>query len=84
VKPWLSYTLIRLGLIAAVLTVLLLLGVEGWIAAIFAALVGLCVAYLFFRPQRDRLISSVMKPEPTTDDDIEDSLADGFDESEDR
>jgi hypothetical protein len=73
VKPWISYTLIRLGIIAAALTVLLLLGVEGWIAAIFAALIGLCVAYLFFRPQRDKLIQSVQKSTTSDDDSAEDS-----------
>jgi hypothetical protein len=76
VKPWLSYTIIRLGLIAAALTVLLLLGVEGWIAAIFAALIGLCVSYLFFRPQRDRLIQSVQK-QTTTADDSDENAEDG-------
>jgi hypothetical protein len=73
VKPWLSYTLIRLGIIAVALTVLLLLGIEGWIAAILAALIGLCVAYLFFRPQRDKLIDSVRKPNANDDSEFEDS-----------
>ena len=71
-KPWISYTLIRLGLFAAALTVLLLLGVEGWIAAIFAALIGLCIAYLFFRPQRDNLIRSVQRTTASDDETAED------------
>ncbi len=58
-KPWVTYSLIRLGLFAGALAILLLLNVPGWIAAIAAALIGLSVAYIFFRPQRDALIESV-------------------------
>lgn len=43
---------------AAVLTVLLVLRIEPWIAAIVAAVVGLCVAYIFFRPQREAVARS--------------------------
>lgn len=70
-KPWVSYSLIRLGLFAMTLTLLMLLGVPGWLAAIAAALVGFSVAYIFFRPQRDRLIDSV-RTAPSTDEDVED------------
>jgi hypothetical protein len=73
VKPWVSYSLIRLGLFAVALTALLLLGVPEWLAAIAAALIGLSVAYIFFRPQRDELIASVRRV-PTTDEEAEDAL----------
>jgi hypothetical protein len=72
VKPWVSYSLIRLGIFAAALTLLLLLGVPGWVAAIAAALIGLSIAYIFFRPQRDELIESVRRT-PSTDEDVEDA-----------
>lgn len=71
-KPWVSYSLIRLGLFAVTLTALLLLRVPEWLAAIAAALIGLSVAYIFFRPQRDELIASVRRV-PTTDEDAEDA-----------
>jgi len=71
VKPWVSYSLIRVALFAVTLTLLMLLGVPGWLAAIAAALVGFSVAYIFFRPQRDRLIESV-RTAPSTDEDVED------------
>ena len=58
-KPWLSYSLIRLGLFAVTLTALLLLGVPGWLSAIVSALIGLSVAYIFFRPQRDAVAESI-------------------------
>ena len=71
-KPWLSYSLIRIGVFAAALTVLLLVGVPGWVAAIVAAVIGLTVAYIFFRPQRDEFIASVRKA-PTADEEVEDA-----------
>lgn len=73
VKPWVTYSLIRLGIFALVLAALLLLGVPGWIAAIAAALIGFSVSYIFFRPQRDELIASVQR-KPTSDEDAEDEL----------
>jgi membrane protein implicated in regulation of membrane protease activity len=75
VKPWVVYSLIRVGVFAAVFAVLYLLAeLEWWLAAIIAAAVGLCVSYLFFRPQRDELVRSITtRPEsPRTDESAED------------
>lgn len=71
-KPWVSYSLIRLALFGVTLTVLMLLGVPGWLSAVAAALIGLSVAYIFFRPQRDELIASVRRA-PSADEDVEDA-----------
>ena len=73
-KPWLVYSLVRLGLFAAVFALLYgVLNFEPWLAAVIAAIVGLCLAYLFFRPQRDRAISSIIaKPETRGDELAED------------
>ena len=60
-SPLVKYSLIRIGLFAGVLVILLLVGVPGWIAAIAAALVALSVAYIFFRRQRDDAIAAVTK-----------------------
>jgi L-lactate permease len=56
VKPgrtWLVYTLIRLGLFAAVLIVLLLLQITPWLAAVIAALIALCISIIFLRKPRE-------------------------------
>jgi len=71
VQPWVTYSLLRLGIFAIALTALMLLGVPGWIAAIAAAVIGFSVAYIFFRPQRDKLIDAV-RTAPSTDEDVED------------
>lgn len=52
-KPWVLYSLARLGIFAVALATLLLLGVTGWIAALVAAVIGLCVAYIFFGKLRN-------------------------------
>lgn len=54
-KTWVSYSLLRLALFAAALTLLLLLSVPGWIAAIVAAIISFCVSYLFFGRQRAKV-----------------------------
>ena len=57
-RPWLTYSLLRIGLFAAVFAVLALSGVNTILAAVIAAVFGLCVTYIFFRPQRDRVAAS--------------------------
>jgi Flp pilus assembly protein TadB len=71
VKPWLAYLIVRLGLFGVALTVLLLLGITPWIAALIAAVIGMSLAYIFFRPLRERLIDSVRTANPHADSDDE-------------
>ena len=59
-KPWILYSLIRVGIFAVVFALLYLVAeLAWWVAALIAAAVGLCLAYLFFRPQRDELVRSI-------------------------
>lgn len=53
VKPWVLYSLVRVGIFAIALAVLLVVGVDWWLAAILAAVIGLCIAYIFFGKLRD-------------------------------
>jgi hypothetical protein len=59
VSPWVQYSLIRIGVFAAVLTVLLLLRLEWWLAAIVAAVIGLCVSFIFFGDLRTRVATDL-------------------------
>ena len=54
-RPWIAYTLVRVGLFALFFAVLFALGLEWWLAAIVAAALGFCVAYIFFRRLRERV-----------------------------
>jgi hypothetical protein len=61
VKPWVLYSAIRVGIFAASFALLYwALGVTWWLAAVLAAVIGLCVAYLFFRPQRDEVVNALV------------------------
>jgi hypothetical protein len=53
VKPWVAYSLIRIGIFAAVFALLMLAAVPWWLAAVIAAVVGLSVSYIFFSRLRD-------------------------------
>ncbi len=52
-KPWIAYSLVRVGVFAVVFAALMLANVTWWLAAVIAAVVGLCVAYIFFGKLRD-------------------------------
>lgn len=69
-KPWITYTLIRLGIFAGVFALLYgVFGVHWAIAAVIAAVLGLSVSYLFFRKQRDAaLVSLAAKPRSAVSD----------------
>ena len=52
-KPWLAYSLLRLGVFAVVFALLMLANVPWWLSAVIAAVIGLCVGYIFFGRLRD-------------------------------
>jgi MFS superfamily sulfate permease-like transporter len=61
VRPWIKYALIRIVLFAGVLAVLMIwTPAPVWLSPIIAAIVGLCVSYIFFRPQRDAVAESIV------------------------
>jgi uncharacterized membrane protein YuzA (DUF378 family) len=66
VKAWLKYTLIRLGVFAVALVALLLLNVQPVLATVIAAVVGLCVAYIFFGKIRAAMVSELAEGRAST------------------
>lgn len=65
------YSLVRVGIFAIVLAVLLLVGIEWWLAAIIAAVVGLCVAYIFFGKLRDAVALDIVNRRATVTKDAD-------------
>jgi len=59
VKPWVKYSLVRIGVFALAFGVMLAVGVIWWLAAILAAVISLCVAYIFFRGMRDAITANL-------------------------
>lgn len=59
-KPWLQYALIRVGIFAIVFAVLYLLRPDlWWVWAIGAALISLCIGYIFFGALRGRIAADI-------------------------
>lgn len=79
------YSLLRIGLFAIVFTVLMLLQLWPWVAALAAAIISLCVSYIFFRAPREALAQSLARArasEPRDDDsDAENAALDRAQES---
>ena len=66
-RPWIAYTLVRVGLFAVFFAVLFVLGLDWWLAAVIAAALGFCVAYIFFRKLRERLAIELANARANTD-----------------
>lgn len=66
-RPWIAYTLVRVGLFAVFFAVLFVLGLDWWLAAVIAAALGFCVAYIFFRKLRERVALELATARANTD-----------------
>lgn len=77
---WILYSLFRVGLFAAALAAMLLLGLEWWLAAIVATVVAFAISYIFFSEPRDALARDVQERRQSAgtdaDSDIENALLD--------
>lgn len=77
-RDWLLYTVLRVLAFAIPFGVLYALGLDWWIAALIAAVVGFCVSYVLLRTQRDRVALRIARARsgarvPTADEDAEDA-----------
>ena len=82
IPPVVYYTVLRLAAFAIPLALLLVLGIEPWIATVLAALIGLSVSYIALRRPREAVSRDLYdrrhgsKPSPTGDEDAEDTATD--------
>lgn len=82
-RQFLLYSLLRVGLFAATFAALLVMQVNPFLAAALAAVIGLCITYIFFRRQRDELTRAVEqwrtsgRADQDGDGDAEDDLIGG-------
>ena len=58
-NAWLNYILIRLGLFVGVLVILIAIGLDKFLSAVFAAMISLAISLIFFTKQRDRVSEAV-------------------------
>ena len=87
--PWLYYSILRIALFGVLLAVMMLVGVPWWFAAPAAAILGLCISYIFLARQRDEVAKDLYalrhggKPDrPNIDSEVEDELLDRRDRLE--
>jgi len=82
IPSWLIYTVLRLLVFAIPLAILLVLGIVWWASVIAAALIGLCLSYIFLSKPRNAVSSDLYevrhreKPVPSEDDEVEDAVVD--------
>ena len=57
--PFVIYSSLRLALIAAAAVVLYLAGMRGWLLAVVAVVVALCLSYLFLNGPRTRAAQDI-------------------------
>lgn len=72
-RAWVIYSLVRVGLFLALFAVLLLLGIEWWIAAVAAALMGLALSFLVLGRLRDRVTADLAEARARREAGIRDS-----------
>lgn len=79
-KPWVLYSLVRVGVFLGAFAVLVLIGLQWWLAAIIAAVVGLCVSYIFFGRLRNAVARDIVERRSTrardADAEVEDRVED--------
>jgi hypothetical protein len=79
VPVWVYYSVLRVLLFVIPLAVLLALRIEPWIAALLAAIIGLCASYLLLRRPREGLARDLYavrhraQPLVNVDDETEDA-----------
>jgi hypothetical protein len=85
IPSWITYTVLRLLVFAVPLAILLLLGVVWWFSVIAAALIGLCLSYIFLTRPRNAVSSELYAvrhrttPSRSEDDQVEDAAVDADD-----
>jgi hypothetical protein len=76
------YSVVRVGMFLGLFVLLLVLGVDWWIAAIAAAVIALCISYIFLGKLRGRVAEELherrqagaAQPADHSDEGIEDAL----------
>lgn len=86
IPNWLVFTIIRLLLIAVPFAIMLLLGIEPWLSAVLAAVIGLSLSYIFLARRRNKISTAIYehrqrpKNERSEDELREDAAVDALEE----
>ena len=58
-RDWLLFSTVRLLAFVVPFAVLMIIGIDWWIAALAGAVIGFCVSYIFLAPLRERVALQV-------------------------
>ena len=85
-KPWVLYSVVRVLVVAVAFTALMLIGIVWWLSAILAAVIGLCISYIFFGKLRDAVALDIAERRARRPEDHVDAVAEDevLDEASDR
>jgi hypothetical protein len=81
-RPWLYYSILRVALFVVIFTVLMLLAVTPWVATTAAAVLALCLSYIFLKGPRDAVARDIYArrhgdhDDRDADNDIENEILD--------
>lgn len=81
-RPWLYYSILRVALFVVIFAVLMLLSVTPWIATVAAAVIALCLSYIFLKGPRDAVARDIYSrrhgehEDHDADNDIENEILD--------
>lgn len=82
-RQWIIFSLVRLGTFAVALAILLVVGINPFLAAGGAAVIGFLVSYIFLRKQRQAISMSIGRLRATKDRDLDNEIEnDALDRSE--
>ena len=59
-KPWVAYSLVRIAVFAVAFAILMVIGLQWYVSAVVAAVIGLCVAYIFFGKLRNAVALDIV------------------------
>ena len=75
-RAWVTYSVLRVGLILVIFALLLIVSIQWWLAAIVAAVVAFCISYIFFGKLRAQVATELATRRrvrvPDSDEDVED------------
>ncbi len=58
-SPWVRYTALRLGMFLGLFLLFLLVGIVWWVAALLAAVISLCLSYIFLADLRNAVATDI-------------------------
>jgi ABC-type bacteriocin/lantibiotic exporter with double-glycine peptidase domain len=77
VRAVVLFSVVRVIVFVVPFGILFAIGLEWWVAALVAAVLGFCVSYIFLRPLRDRVAQKIVEARGTQTASADEAAEDG-------